>query len=78
MEMLRELLLQKAEELDEEDKTSKIPVANFKHSAAPSKPYIPRRMLAKNGMLYTKEFTASCKMCNDAHHVLYQCSQYKS
>ena len=29
-------------------------------------------------MLYTKEFTASCKMCNDAHHVLYQCSQFKS
>ena len=78
METLREFLLQKAEELDEEDTTSKTPVATFKHSAAPSKPYNPGRKPARNAVLYTKEFTASCKMCNDAHHVLYQCSQLKS
>ena len=78
METLREFLLQKAEELDEEDTTSKTPVATFKHSAAPSKPYNPGRKPARNAVLYTKEFTASCKMCNDAHHVLYQCSQFKS
>ena len=51
MEMLKEFLLQKAEELDEEGTTSKTPVATFKHSAAPSKPYNPGRKPARNAVL---------------------------
>ena len=67
MEMLRESLLQKAEEIDEEDTTSKTPVSTFKHSAAPSKPYNPRRKPARNAVLYTKQVAKYVTM----HIILY-------
>ena len=71
-------ILKKAAELDEEDTPCRIPAtSSIQPYTAPPRTYNPGRKPPRETVLYSRE-QGSCKHCNDANHVLFQCPELKS
>ena len=75
---MKTFLVKKAAELDEEDTPRRTTATSSKQPyTAPPRTYNPGRKPPRATVLYTRE-QGSCKLCNDANHVLFQCPELKS